>query len=433
MLLVLGAMVIIKRNARPVFRTGLTPVRWLGRFLFRKIVVQLYRAFFFVRRHFGRVYMPAKNRLVYLLSNRYAIHFAIVAVVAIVSTVNFSGNEVRAENFGERSILYAMVTQDDSYVVQEVSAEEIREPEPSNYLGEGVLESEAQFVDEGYVNSLPVTIGSGAFVAPTISESDESVAPRTEVEKYVVQSGDTASGIAEQFGITTSTLLWANNLNAWSYIRPGDELNIPPVSGVLHTVASGDTLNKIANTYEADTQKILAFNKLSDADDLVVGETIIVPDGVKKTVVPSTATTYSSTASSSSSSGSSSYSGTYSGGTSGWVWPSDWRVITQYYGWRHAGLDIDCDYHVPNYAANNGVVTRSGWVSGYGLFVEIDHGGGIKTRYGHFSSLSVSAGQTVYAGQKLGMCGTTGRSTGTHLHFEVIVNGRTRNPLEYIR
>lgn len=424
-------MVIVKRHLGPSLRMAFSPLRAVGRFLFRLLLVHLYRLGFLLHRNTARVYVPAKDRVLYVFSNRYAIHVAIVAIATIVSTVNFSGSEVRAENFGERSTLYALVAGDDSLIVEEVSAEDIYEPEYSSYLGEGLIVAET-YTEEGFYeeNVVATTIGGSSLMSPTISEADESVAPRQDVDTYVVQGGDTISSISEDFGVSTSTVLWANDLGAYSYIRPGDELNIPPTSGVLHTVKSGDTLTKLADEYEAEEEKIINFNKLASANDLVVGEQVMIPDGYKKVAVVPKST---SSGSSSSGGSTSTYSGSYTGGTSGWVWPTEWRVITQYYGWSHTGLDVDCDYGVHNFAAKNGVVTRAGWLGGYGLMVEIDHGDGFVTRYGHFSSLGVSAGQSVNAGQSLGMCGTTGRSTGTHLHFEIIKNGSYQNPLSYIR
>ncbi len=115
------------------------------------------------------------------------------------------------------------------------------------------------------------------------------------------------------------------------------------------------------------------------------------------------------------------------------IWPTDLRTITQYYGWRHTGLDVDCHFTHHNYAADDGYVQFAGWKGGYGLTVEINHGNGIVTRYGHHASLAVADGQQISQGTPLGVCGTTGRSTGTHLHFEVIRNGKFVNPLEYIR
>lgn len=424
LLVLLRGLVIVKQRLRPTSRTVFWPLRILGRFLFRAVVVQLYRLGFLLRRQLAKVYLPTKNRVVYVMSNRYTIHAVVVLLAAVVSVVNFGGSEVRAENFGERSALYALVSQGDLGSNEEIvveSTEDMQPFEPSSYLGEGLLAVETSPSPDLLIEPQPTAlVGGGVLTAPTISEASESVAPRTEVAAYVVQPGDTISGIAQSYGITTSTLLWANDLTAWSYIRPGDELDVPPISGVLHTVKSGDTLGSIAKKYEADTNKILAFNRLADADDLVIGETIIVPEGRKRTAVPTTS--YSAPSSS---------AGSYSGG--GWYWPSDWRVITQYYGWRHSGLDIDGNYNTNNYAAKDGVVTYAGWLGGYGLLVTIDHGGGYETRYGHFSSIGVGVGQRVSGGQYLGKTGTTGRSTGTHLHFEIRVNGRTVNPLSYIR
>lgn len=119
--------------------------------------------------------------------------------------------------------------------------------------------------------------------------------------------------------------------------------------------------------------------------------------------------------------------------TSGWVWPTDWRVITQYYGWQHTGLDVDGDYSTYSYASREGRVIYSGWRGGYGLTVEIDHGDGYVTRYAHHSKNFVGVGAIVNAGEAIARTGSTGRSTGTHLHFEIIKNGRFQNPLDYIR
>jgi murein DD-endopeptidase MepM/ murein hydrolase activator NlpD len=114
------------------------------------------------------------------------------------------------------------------------------------------------------------------------------------------------------------------------------------------------------------------------------------------------------------------------------LWPTSGHVITQYYGWKHTGVDIDGDYSSPLYAAADGTVQKAGWNSGgYGLMILIDHPNGMTTRYGHASKLFVKAGDSVKKGQVIAMMGTTGRSTGTHLHFEVYVNGKRTNPLAY--
>ena len=121
------------------------------------------------------------------------------------------------------------------------------------------------------------------------------------------------------------------------------------------------------------------------------------------------------------------------------LWPTDLTYIVRGRSWYHTGVDIDCNGHRDgtstndNYAASDGIVQFAGVKSGYGITVEINHGNGIITRYGHNHLLYVSKGQQVTAGTPIGRCGSTGNSTGTHLHFEVVANGTYMNPLEYLR
>lgn len=118
---------------------------------------------------------------------------------------------------------------------------------------------------------------------PLTTTSGES---RDEIIIYEVQAGDNPSTIAAYFGITTNTLLWANNLGLWDYIRPGDELKILPVSGVVHKVKSGDTIESIAKEYKAVTEEIITFNDLSADGKIESGQELVVPDGVKYTPTP---------------------------------------------------------------------------------------------------------------------------------------------------
>ncbi len=259
---------------------------------------------------------------------------------------------------------------------------------------------------------------------------------RKSIEEYTVQEGDTLYGIAQKFGLSINTILWANNLSVNSVLRPGDKLTILPVDGVKYTVKSGDTLSRIASKYNVEQDKIESYNGLESGDVLSIGQELIIPGGTQIAATTSTSKAISriiskpSTSTSSSSSAAQISSGASAGSM---IWPTDLHVITQYFSWKHNGLDIDCYYDNDNYAAAAGYVTIAGWRGGYGYLVEIDHGNGIKTRYGHHAALYVKQGDYVYQGQPIGRCGTTGNSTGTHLHFEVIVNGVRRNPLEYIR
>jgi murein DD-endopeptidase MepM/ murein hydrolase activator NlpD len=201
----------------------------------------------------------------------------------------------------------------------------------------------------------------------------------------------------------------------------------------MHMVKKGDTLAKIAKTYGAKSDEIIAFNNLDeDGKDLRVGERIMVPGGTKPTIAkPKTtlATTYDVIRPSSS---------RQSPSASGFVWPAGVRTITQYFHWRHNGMDIAGPFETAIYAAKAGTVAISqcGWNGGYGCYVVINHGGGVKTVYGHNSRLLVSVGEYVETGQTIALMGNTGNvrgRTGIHLHFEVQINGARVNPLGYVR
>ena len=259
---------------------------------------------------------------------------------------------------------------------------------------------------------------------------------RTQLVNYAVEPGDSLSSIAYQFGVSVATILWENKLTERSIIRPGDTLHIPPASGVMHTVAKGDTLGKVAKRYGVTGDAIVAFNHLkADGTDLVIGERIMVPGGVKpneQTLARSPRTTgsFQRIATLPRSTGSAS--------ASGFVWPSGIHTITQYFSWRHHAIDIAGPWQTPTYAAKAGVVEKSqcGWNGGYGCYVIIDHGGGLKTLYGHHSVLLVQPGEHVDAGQTIALMGNTGNvrgHTGIHLHFEVTINGVHVNPLGYVR
>lgn len=270
------------------------------------------------------------------------------------------------------------------------------------------------------------------FGAGESASGNEGTAARTEIIYYAVQNGDTISTISRRFGITVNTILWANNLSAYSLIRPGDKLTILPYSGVLYTVKKGDTLARIAQTYGIELEKIVSCNDLGAS--IAVGQKIIIP-GAKKI---ETATAKRTT--------SSSYTGisvikdlikspTAKVSGNKMAWPTVGNRITQYFSWRHNGLDIANKIGTPIYAADSGtvVISQGGYNGGYGNTIVIDHGGGKKTRYGHASKLLVKVGEKVEKGETIMLMGSTGRSTGSHLHFEVLINGARYNPLNYIK
>lgn len=423
---------------RPVAK----PFWIIGRFLILLIGVPLYRVLFYGQRHASRVLLPAKHRALYLVSNKYAVHAAVIAIAAIASSANLSQTQVRAESFGTNSMLYGLVAEGDTATVEVVSATSAKDdtPGPASYMDDTAIDANAH-IDVSFEGEEYVTTSVGSSVmSPTLAEGADSVAPRDKVESYVIQDGDTLGGISDRFGLSLSTVLWANGLTFRSTIRPGQSLTIPPVDGVLYTVAKGDTLSKIARTYGSDSDQIISFNALASADDLRVGDRLMIPGGeppspvVRPPTSPVTSLFTDNGSSGSANTWTPFVAPTGTGSTGGsWVWPTDWHVITQKYGWNHTGVDIDGDYTTYSYASSDGVVIYSGWRNGYGNTVEIDHGSGVVTRYAHHSKLLVKVGDIVTVGQTIAVTGSTGRSTGTHLHFEVIVNGKFQNPLNYVR
>lgn len=273
-------------------------------------------------------------------------------------------------------------------------------------------------------------------VAVNTSVPDGSALIRT----YKVKNGDTLAGIAAKFDVSTMTLWWANKLKAKNALVRGQELRIPPVTGLVVEVKSTDTLASLARRYKVAETEILATNQIEDRN-LVVGQVLVLPDARGapiKTPKPKPKATSRPAARSSGggSSGPVRTPRTYSGGN--FAWPTSSHHISQYYHYGHYGIDIDGSTGDPIYAAAGGTVTFAGWKSnGGGYQVWISHGSGLYTTYNHMSSVSVGRGQHVGKGQRVGRMGATGFATGSHLHFEVwkgaIWSGGTRvNPLAYL-
>lgn len=282
-----------------------------------------------------------------------------------------------------------------------------------------------------------IAAGGSALSRPYIISGASIVGKeRRNIVDYTIQPGDSLGSIAYRFGVSVATILWENKLGVYSIIRPGEVIRIPPTTGVMHSIKKGDTIKKIATTYGVKPEEIIQFNNLKeDGTDLVIGEKVMVPGGVlpeQQAVakVPTSYSSYSRVAAPASS--------RQSPGSAGYVWPSAVRTITQYYGWRHLGLDIAGPRNSANYAAKSGTVevSQCGWNSGYGCYIIINHGDGVKTLYGHNAKLLVQVGEFVKTGQTIGLMGNTGKVrgvTGIHLHFEIRINGARVNPLKYVR
>ncbi len=256
--------------------------------------------------------------------------------------------------------------------------------------------------------------------------------PRAEILEYEVKGGDTLSTIADKFQISQDTIKWANDLQS-ATIKPGDKLKILPVSGVSYTVVKGDTLESVAKKFSADAQNIVdfPFNDVPDDFALSAGQKLIIPEGVPPQSAakpkPRPQPQYIADGPS---------SPTFSAPAGGsFVWPAASQGISTYFAWWHPGIDLPNRVAPPVVASDGGVVTVAGWPDnyGYGNRVVVDHGNGYKTLYAHLSNIYVSAGQRVNRGQTIGQMGNTGRSTGTHLHFEIHYKGIAVNPLSILK
>lgn len=282
-------------------------------------------------------------------------------------------------------------------------------------------------------SELSVTGGSALIgnVGPSGEIVDRGPAVKSnggQITTYTVKEGDNISEIADSFGVSVNTLLWANDIADVSTIRPGDELLILPVSGLQYTVRSGDTIGSIADKYDADAEEIGLFNGLASSADLKAGSEIIIPGGqltAKKTPAKTTASTAKTTTAKKTSTAPAKIASTGSGFFGN---PLPGGKISQgIHGYN--GVDISAPSGTPIYASAAGsiVVAKNddGYNGGYGNYIVIDHGNGTQTLYAHMSSTAVSGG-SIGKGDLIGYVGNTGRSTGNHLHFEV--RGGT-NPL----
>ena len=232
-----------------------------------------------------------------------------------------------------------------------------------------------------------------------------------EIIEYIVQQGETLSGIAEKFNISLSTIFWANDLSSSSLIHSGQKLTILPISGIMHLVEGRDTLSEIAEKYSVKTEEIIEFNELPDKGKIFVGDLLIIPNG-KMPVIR--------------------YQPQYAPlAASYFICPIPGPCRVTYNLHPYNAIDFSNGKCAePIYAAAGGQVQKTGYSSLAGLNVRILHPNGVVTFYGHLSKSLVGAGAKVYQGQVIGYTGYSGYTipagpAGCHLHFEVRV---ARNP-----
>jgi len=244
--------------------------------------------------------------------------------------------------------------------------------------------------------------------------------------EYTVKQGDTLYAIAKSYDTSVDTIKAKNNIRG-EIIHPGDTLYIPKTgvgggeenrifANIIHEVQRGDALISISKKYGVDVQTIKNANNLK-SDRIVVGQNLVIPSEKRFN------------------------NGQFTLHKGAFIWPVQGRISSKF-GWRndpvtsgrnfHQGLDIAVPVGTEIRAASSGEVVKSGWMNGFGKVVVIDHGDDIETLYAHNSSLIVSVGQSVNTGQIIARAGSTGKSTGSHLHFGVLVNGEPKDPYKYL-
>lgn len=420
------------------------PFVFLWKAFLRRVAFFLYRVLLRLKISATTFLPPVRRTFFAIFGHRYVVHAVIAIISVFVATSNLyahgastdAGQEVKQAMFFD---LFNVAT--DEYVSPDSG--DVYAESQLNSVPDGAATSTKQLSLATSPETMPLTYDqSGVAIPGVIGGTDEPVAPEHEeiaISKpslYEVQSGDTVSSIAKKYGVSINTVLWANDLTARSVLRLGQKLTILPVTGVLHTVKRGETLGAIAKKYDSDVSKILAANRVASASQIQIGEELVIPDGrpqvVTRAPAPAAPPRLGDVRDVFKPPAEAPPSQVVEGADL--VWPTDQKRINQYFKVRHPGLDINGTLSNATYAVDAGIVTFSGWNSGgYGNMILIDHGNGMVTRYAHHSKMYVKVGDQVTKGQSIGMVGSTGRSTGPHLHFEIYVNGKRVNPLTYYK
>ncbi|MBI4415287.1 MAG: M23 family metallopeptidase [Candidatus Kerfeldbacteria bacterium] len=431
----LKSVVVFWRLATSLLRYIAIPLRILLRFTFDALLVTLYRLYLMVKMRVAVWWLPAKNRALFPLSTKYMTHAFLVVTTLFVTAHSLKAHEVRQSSFANPSILSSLLRQNDAEEI--VDAASIAAPASTRYLqGIGGISALDAYEGSATEDELVTAQGSSSLVKPEVAGTDAIGAERKDVLYHVVEGGETISDIAQRYAISVNTVLWENELSPRDYIKPGQKLTILPASGVSHRVERGDTVSKLAQKYDTRPDDILSYNKLADASAIQEGDVLLIPGGREpEPVAPIRRATPSG----------SRYAALIDGNPpasldvtndGGFLWPTPSHKMNQYFSYRHIGVDIDGDYSSPIYASKSGRVIFAGWGRGYGLHVIVDHGNGVSTLYGHASKVFVKEGSYVKRGQSIAMVGSTGYSTGTHLHFEIRkgpgLHPKRLNPLQYL-
>ncbi len=447
-------LVYCKKALVLTFKVASKLLNTLLKILNRNIGFRIYKFSFNKEKTSNKIRLPWHQQILKTIGQRNISQIIILIVILIIilpQSKLYSQDNITIP--GQKTLLYKLVgPNEEDYALEDVTANwSVTTTTPNWKEGAIVTPSNlptANANEETNIGSL--VLGGTAVCKPTIAPGasldsviiNENEQAQNEIIQYQVKAGETISTIAKKFKISVETILWANNLTARSPIHIGDTLKIPPISGVIYTVKKGDTLGRISITYKCNASAIISFNSLSNnGASLKIGQEIMIPNGTKpvipKNVLPppkNLVTTKNNTTNQPEKQATAQPTIETEGGQN-FIWPVKIRRITQYFSFRHTALDIGIPIGTPVYATKAGTVIKSqcGWNGGYGCYIIIDHGNGFQSLYGHNSVLLVNAGDEVEQGQNISFSGTTGRSTGPHLHFEIRINGKHVNPLSYIK
>ena len=416
------------------------PGVYLGRLFFYRAVIKIYVAAIAVLRKIG--WRGLEGSFFTFVFNQKFVHIIVIMVTASLLLINLTPS-TKASGFSEKvsqTILaqiiqseFSTLDENQQLIIESFDQDAIITPVQQSYLDNlDSFRAQPQIsLNQGDDETdLPTIQGGGSIVKPELAQTEKTKRQRTETIDYVVQPGDTVSTIAQEYEVSVNTILWENNKSSYSIIRPGDTLKILPMTGLNHAVAKGDNLTVIAKKYSVEEDAIMEANGLAGGSTLKIGQRLFVPNGKKVSQPPPAPRTY--TGFSAITDIVKAPSAVPAAGNM-MNWPTVGSRISQYYSWRHHGLDIADKTGTAIYAADAGTVEVVGWGTGYGNQIVIDHGGGKKTRYAHLSKFYVEKGDRTSKGQTIAAMGSTGWSTGSHLHFEVVINNIKQNPLNHIK
>lgn len=322
-------------------------------------------------------------------------------------------------------------------------------PQPTENLAAEVEDVQLNVPADLPVYKLSPSLERTSLNRVALLNTEIPIRPRVDVITYTVQQGDSIFSIADDFGLKAETILWGNYdllKDNPHLLKTGQDLNILPLNGTYYQWHENDNLSLIASFFKVEPQVIIEYpgNRFDLTEssvnnpNLEPGEWLIIPDGwraIKDWGPP--AITRSNPASARYY-GAGHCGAVYEGaiGTGTFIWPTISRQISGYtYNPPiHPAIDIGGQIGAPIYAVDNGVIVYAGWSDyGYGYLIVVDHGNGWQSAYAHLSAVGVSCGQSVFQGTTIGGLGSTGNSSGPHLHFELVYNGSKVNPFNFLQ